>query len=199
VLTGSSLGFGGAGWWAYRRQSPHEYFSNLEIASLANVFCNNPRNVGIWTRKSLTRRPANVMPPITIALMSTHAVMTKVLDITSSPGLQPGSMCITVSHALSGDVLMLNHIMSIRAHGSTLAKKVYHVATCGASAEQCVIVVKLLWDGRYIYKDKVGKTILKHLLKHWSMHDVCLATEPSAKRYRITGKSSCSGGSSRIS
>jgi len=193
VLTSSSLGLGGAGWWAYCRRSEHECFSNPKISSLAHMFCNNPRNIGIWCRKSLTRCPDNIMPPTIIAMMSSHAVMTKVVEITSSPGVHPGTMCISVSHALSGDVVMSNRIMSIRVHGSTLAKKVYQLATCGTSALQCTIVVKLLWDGRYIYKDKVGKKTLKHLLKHWSIRGDCLATEPSAKRYRITGKSPCNG------
>jgi hypothetical protein len=149
------------------------------------------RNIGIWCRKSLTRCPENRMPPTIIALMSTHSVMTKIVEITSSPGVQAGTMCISLFHALSGDVLLSNRVMSIRAHGSTVAKAAYYLVTRGASARQCTIVVKLLLDGRYIYKNKVVKTRLKHLLNRWSIGALCSDTEPSAKRYRINGKSSC--------
>lgn len=191
VMTGSSLGLGGVGWWVYCRKSEHECFSNPTMSSLAHMFCNNPRNIGIWCRKSLSRCPDNAMPPTIIALMSTRAVLTKIVEITSSPGVHEGTMCVSVFHALSGDVVMSNRVMSVRAHGSTLAKAVYQLVTRGTSALECTIVVKMLWDGRFIYKDNVVKTRLQHLLKHWSIRDACLAIEPSAKRYRITGKSSC--------
>ena len=191
MFTGCSLGLGGVGWWAYCRRSEHECFSNPKMSSLAHIFSNDPRNLGIWCRKSLTRCRGNRMPPTIIALMSSRAVMTKIVEITSSPGDQAGTMCISLFHALSGDVLLSNRVMSIRAHGATVAKAAYYLVTRGASARQCTVVVKLLWDGRYICMHKVVKTRLMHLLSRWSIGEVCFFTEPSAKRYRINGKSSC--------
>jgi hypothetical protein len=191
VLTGCSLGFGGVGWWAYCRRSEHQCFSHPKMSSLAHIFSNNPRNLGIWCRKSLARSPGKSMPPTIIALMSSRAVMTKIVEITSSPGDKAGTMCISLFHALSGEVLLSKRVMSIRAHGATVAKMAYLLVTRAASARQCTVVVKLLWDGRYIYKDKVVKTRLKHLLSCWSIGDVLPPTEPSAKRYRINGKSCC--------
>ena len=191
VLTGCSLGFSGVAWWAYCRRSEHECFSNPKMSSLAHIFSNDPRNLGIWCRKSLTRCPGNRMPPTIIALMSSHAVMTNIVEITSSPGVQTGTMCISLIQALSGDVLLSNRVMSTRAHGSTVAKAAYCLVTREASARQCTVVVKLLWDGRYIYKDKVVKTRLRDLLSRWSIGDVCSPTEPSAKRYRLNRKSTC--------
>lgn len=191
VLTGSLLGFGGVGWWSYRRRSPQECFSNDEIISFASVFCNNPRNIGIWSRKSISRFRTARVPPTIIAVMSSHAVMTKIVDITSSPGAHPSAMFITISHALSGDVLMLNQIMSIRSHGMTLARKVYLLVARAASTLQCTVIVKLLWDGRAISDDEVGKMRLMDLLTHWRIYDRSLAIQSGVKRRRITGKSSC--------
>jgi hypothetical protein len=198
VLTSSTLGFGGVAWWSYRRRAPHECFSNDEIICFADVFCDNPRSIGIWSRKSITRFPTGLLPPTTIAVMSSHAVMTKIVDITSSPGLHPSAMFITISHALSGEVLMLNQIMSIRAHGMTLARKVYLLVARGSSTIQCTVIVKLLWDGRAISDDEVGKTRLMDLLTHWRIYDRSLASQSGVKRRRITGKSSCNERSSGI-
>lgn len=198
VLTGASIGAGGVGWWAYRRLSPHECFPNEESILCAEKFCENPRNIGIWQRTSVTQGPTYSVPPTTIAVMSSHAVMTKILDITSSSSLHPSKMCITVSQALSGKVFMLNETMAITAAGSPLARKLYDLAIRGAYAIPCIVIVKLLWDGRIIHKEQVAKTRLKDLLKAWNSSGSSSPTEPCIKRRRITGKSACDGSPSGI-
>lgn len=190
VLTSPAIGFGGVAWWKFVRRPLSELEFDEEVRLGAEDFSGSARTLGIWHRKSNSHRSGSLVPPTTIALMSTHGVTTKIVNVSSFPGLRPATMMITFTHALSGQQFLINQIMSIRAHASTLVRQVIHLATSGISEWNCFVILQILWDDTDVPRNEVLKKRIKDVLTHWRVSSChSQAVDRCEKKRRITGKS----------